>query len=405
MAMLTNDEITAKALDILECEFGPAAHTTRDYQGLFGPQPGMSNKGATYQIRKPPLYEVNEAWAASYQGVDDDYVPLTIDKPRSVDVRITDEEFHLNMTSFEDQVLKPAMSALAHKVNLDVMSLYKKAWNYVGVPEVITSATADFLTAGAIMDENCAPRDGSRAIFLPPAGMAAAVEAQKSLQNDQKKISDQFRRGMIAKDVLGFDWHMTQVVRNHLSGANTGAGLWDGASQTGASLLFDSFTASSAALKEGDIIVTPYYDVNPVTKERTRRRNVVVTSDVTSDATGDETPVPVAPALIAAGKTQNFTGTQSDADDLLLFNHVSSYVNKTFAQGMAWPKQAIAIAFCELKVPKGMDIGATKTDEDLGISVRMTRTWDQDSSSWKVRFQIFYGLAVLRPEWLVRILS
>ena len=37
MAMLTNDEITAKALDRLECELGPAAHTTRKYEGLFGP--------------------------------------------------------------------------------------------------------------------------------------------------------------------------------------------------------------------------------------------------------------------------------------------------------------------------------------------------------------------------------
>ena len=75
---------------------------------------------------------------------------------------------------------------------------------------------------------------------------------------------------------------------------------------------------------------------------------------------------------------------------------------------MAWPKAAIALAFCELKVPDGMDEsgtkqGATKTDKDLGISVRFTKRWDMDSSTWKCRFQIFFGLAMLRPEWCVRI--
>lgn len=406
MPMLTNDEITAKALDILECEFGPAAHTERKYEGLFGPQPGKSNKGATYRIRKPPLYEVNSGWTADYQGVDDDYVDLTIDRPRSIDIEITDEEFHMQMTSFEDQVLKPAMSRLAHQVNLDIMNLYKKTWNYIGVPETATSATADYLQAGVLMDNNCAPRDGSRAIFLPPRTMAAAVEAMKSLQNDQKKISDQFRKGMVAKDVLGFDWHMTQVVRNHVSGANTGGLLIDGANQTGASLLMDDGTASSAGWKEGDIIdLTGYWDVNPVTKERIvgYPRRVVATSDVTIDATGNETTVPIAPTLVASGKKQNVTGTLADAEAALLFGHASSYVSKTFPQGMAWPKAAIALAFCELKVPDGMDMGATKTDKEQGLSVRMTRRWDQDSSSWKVRFQIFYGIAALRPEWLVRI--
>jgi hypothetical protein len=405
MAMLTNDEITAEALDLLECELGPAAHTTRKYEGLFGPQPGQSNKGATYRIRKPPLYEVNSSWTANYQSVDDDYVDLTIDKPRSIDVEITDEEMHLSMTNFNDQVLKPAMSRLAHQVNVDVMNLYKKTWHYAGVPETATSTTSDYLQVGVLMDNNCAPRE-DRAIFLPPRTMAAAVEAMKSLQNDQKKISEQFRKGLVAKDVLGFDWHMTQVVKNHLSGANTGAGLVDGAGQSGASLLADSFTAASAAFLEGDILdLTGYYEVNPVTKERIvgYSRRVVVTSDVVSDATGDETTIPIAPSLVLSGKTQNTTGTLADAEALLLFGHGSNYVSKTFPQGMAWPKPAIALAFCELKVPGGMDAGATKTDKELGISVRFTRRWDQDSSSWKARFQIFYGLAALRPEWMVRI--
>lgn len=407
MAMLTNDEITAKALDRLECELGPAAHTTRKYEGLFGPQPNKSNTGATYRIRKPPLYTVNEGWAASYQSVDDDSVDLTINKPRSVDVEITDEEMHLNLTNFDDQVLGPAMSALAHKVNLEVMNLYDGVWNYVGTPGVATTAAIDYLTAGAIMDDNCAPRDGSRAIFLPPHAVAGTVDAIKALQNPMQKRDASWRKGLMGKDELGFDWHMTQVVKNHISGSNAGEGLYNGASQTGASLDADDFTASSTRIfRKGDILdMTGYRSVNPVTKEQITNylRRVVLTSDVNSDASGVAADMPTSPSLVASGKSQNVTGTQADDSAILLFNSATAYVSTTFSQGMAWPKAAIALAFVELKVPEGMDVGATKTDRDLGLSVRFTKRWDQDTSSWKCRFQIFFGVALLRPEWCVRI--
>lgn len=406
MAYLTNSEITANGIDQLECELGPAAHTDRSRDSLFGNEPGRSNKGDSYQIRKPTLADVNEAWAADYQAVDDDSVTLTMDKPKSVDWLITDKEMSLDLTSFEEQVNQPAMSALAHKWNIEVMRMYKKAWNYVGVPETVTSASADYLQVGTIMDNNCAPRDGSRGIFLGPRAMAAAVEAFKSLQQDAAKIAAQYRKGLVAKDVFGFDWHMTQVVQNHLSGANTGAALIDGADQTGASLLLDSLTASSAAFKEGDVLdLTGYYDVNPVTKERIvgYARRVVVTQDITSDATGDETTAPISPTLVATGKRQNVTGTLADAEAVLLFGHGSNYVSKTWPQGLAWPKKAIVLGFVELKTPEGVDKGATKTDAKRGISMRFTRTWDQDESAWKARYQTFGGLCLTRPEWLVRI--
>jgi hypothetical protein len=291
---------------------------------------------------------------------------------------------------------------------MDVMDLYKKTWNYVGVPETVTSSVADYLQVGTIMDNNCAPRDGSRAIFLNPRGHAAVVDAIKALQNPKENISGALRKGLIAKDILGLDWHMTQIVRNHVSGANTGGMLIDGAGQTGASLLLDDGTASNAGFKEGDILdLTGYYDVNPVTKDRILgySRRVVVTSDVTIDSTGNETTVPISPSLVASGKTQNVTGSLADAEAVLLFGHASSYASKTFPQAMAWAKSAIALAFCELKVPGGMDQASTKTDKELGISVRFSRRWDQDSSMWKVRFQCFYGLAVLRPEWVVRVFA
>lgn len=406
MAMLTNDEITANGLDLLECDLGPANHVDRRWESLFGNEPGSSNKGDTYQIRKPPLYDVNEAWEADYQTIDDDSVPLVMDKPVSVDIQITDKEMHLDLTNFEYQINKPAMSRLAHKWAQIVVGVYKKTWNYVGAPGTVTSALADYINVGIILDENCAPRDGSRAIFLGPNAMGSTMVVLSSLHNDQNKIASQFRTGLVKADTLGFDWHMSQIMPTHVTGANTGGGLVDGADQVGNDLLTDDFTASSAAFKEGDIIdLTGYYDTNPVTKDRVngRARRIVLTSDVTSDATGDDTHLPFAPYLYASGKRQNVTGTLADAEALLLFGHASNYVNKTFQTGLAWVKSALALGMVELKTPGGLDTGATKTDEELRISMRFSKRWDQDKSKWFLRYQTFGGVALLRPEWMVRI--
>jgi hypothetical protein len=407
--MLTNDEITFESLSILESELGASAHTTRKYEGIFGPaKDGHSASGSTIRVRKPPLFDVVDGpdVSGSFQAVEDDYVDMAIDKFKSVPIVITEEEMSLKMNDFSEQVIKPAMSTLAHKVEAEVFAMYKKVWQYVGVPETVTATQLEVLQAGAILDDSLCPRDGQRAIFLNPETMAQQVNARRTLFENRQAIKEQYRRGLVAKDVDGFDWHMSQMVRSHTSGANTGAMLIDGADQTGSSLLLDDGTASNPGFKEGDILnLTGYKNVNFNSKDTLNRiRNVVVTADVTIDATGDETTVPISPEIVLTGKKQNTAGSLADAEDVLLFGHASSYVSKTFAQNMAWHKNAIALAFARLVSPDGQGAKASvKTDPKLGISVRFSRWWDGDQGLWKARFDIYFGLAMLRPEWCVRI--
>lgn len=407
--MLTNDEITFESLDILESELGAANHTTRKYEGIFGPaKDGHSASGDTIRIRKPPLYDVVDGPDVTdqFQSVEDDYVPMTIDKFKSVPIVITEAEMSLKLNDFSEQVIRPAMSKLAHIVDMEVLATYKKVWQYIGVPETVTATQLEILQAGALLDDSLCPRDGNRALFLNSETMARQVNARTGLFHAKAPRESEARKGLIAKDVDGFDWHLAQMVRSHTSGANTGGGLVDGANQTGASLLADDFTASNPAYKEGDILgLTGYKNVNFNSKDTINRiRNVVVTADVIADATGNETTIPISPTLVAAGKKQNVAGTLADAEALLLFGHASSYASKTFAQCMAWHKNAIALAFARLVSPDGQGAKATvKTDPKLGISVRFSRWWDGDKGVWKARFDIYFGIAMLRPEWCVRI--
>ena len=65
--------------------------------------------------------------------------------------------------------------------------------------------------------------------------------------------------------------------------------------------------------------------------------------------------------------------------------------------------RAIALAFAELQKPQGVDMASVKTDPDSGISMRFVRYYDGDNDKFKCRFDLLFGLAVLRPDWIVRI--
>ena len=83
----------------------------------------------------------------------------------------------------------------------------------------------------------------------------------------------------------------------------------------------------------------------------------------------------------------------------------ASGVSVASAQGMAWHKSAIALAFAELQKPEGVDMASVKTDKQIGVSMRFVRVYDVSSDVFKSRFDVLFGYKVVRPEWVCRIQS
>jgi hypothetical protein len=402
-SFLTDDMITLEALSIFKNSLAAANHCDRKFEGLFGQKDGLSNTSSSIRIRKPNQYTVRTGATFSAQDITDDSVTLTIGTQIGVDTSITSAAMALSLSSFSEQIIRPQVTLLANYVDNTIMSgAFNSVYNSVGTPGTVPSALSTYLDAGAKLDEYACPRDGQRAVVIGPQMQSNVVDALKGLFETRGKISSQYDSGEMGKAV-GFNWQMDQNTTARTSGALGGTPLIKGTISTGAtSITTDGWTASTLVVAEGDVFtIADVYSVNPVGKTSTGQlQQFVVTAAGTSDGSGDLT-ISVSPSIISTGATQTVSALPADNAALTF----ASGVSVSSAQGMAWHKSAIALAFAELQKPQGVDQASVKTDKQIGVSMRFVRQWDVDSDVFKSRFDVLFGYKVVRPEWVCRIQS
>ena len=402
-AFLTDDMITLEALDIFTNSLAAANHCDRKFEGLFGQKDGLSNTSSSIRIRKPNQYAVRTGATFSAQDITDDSVTLTIGTQIGVDTSITSSAMSLSLSSFSEQIIRPQVTLLANYVDSTIMGgAFDSVYNSVGTPGTIPTALSTYLDAGAVLDQYACPRDGQRAVVIGPQMQSNIVDGLKGLFQTQDKISKQFDTGEMGKAV-GFNWQMDQNTTSRTAGALGGTPLIDGTISTGAtSITTDGWTASTAVVKVGDVFtIASVYAVNPVSKNSTGvLQQFVCTAAGTSDGSGDLT-ISISPSIISAGATQTVDSIPADNAALSF----ASGVSVASAQGMAWHKSAIALAFAELQKPEGVDMASVKTDKQIGVSMRFVRVYDVSSDVFKSRFDVLFGYKVIRPEWVCRIQS
>jgi hypothetical protein len=402
-AFLTDDVITLEALSILENNLVAAKHTNRQYEAIFGTH-GGSNRSDTIRVRKPNQYTVRSGRTFAAQNIEDQYTSMAVDTQIGVDTEIYSDEFKQDLSSFSDQVIKPQISLLANAIDLAVLNAARQTHNIVGTHGTAATTAATFLAAGVKLDQNACPRDGQRAMIVGPQGQADILDALKALFHSGPKLSGQFESGEMARNVLGFNWDMDQNVGTHTVGPLGGTPLVNGAPANGATTLeTDGWTAAAAQrLEQNDVFtIANVFSVNPVSKVSTGvLQQFRVTADISSTA-GGAASITIEPAIYFSGAKQNVSAQPADNAALTIFGAAGA--GTAAANHAAWHKSAIALAFAPLPKPDGVDMASTKTDKKLGISLRFVRWYDGDSDLWKARFDVKYGVKVLRPEWVCRV--
>ena len=402
-SFLTTDVISLEGLRIFKNSLAAAKHTDRKFEALFGQNGNQSATGTSVRIRKPNQYTVRTGATYSAQNVTDDYTTLTIDQQIGVDTSITSAEMALSLSSFSEQIIKPQVTLLANYVDQYILqTAYQQVANAVGTPGTVPTALSTYLDAGAKLDQFACPRDGQRAVIYGPQMQANIIDALKGLFNTSSKISSQYNDGEM-NSAIGFNFELDQNVYTHTVGPLGGTPLVNGASQTGATLVTDGWTAAAASrLKNGDVFtIAGVYAVNPVSKASTGvLQQFVCTADKSSDASGNIT-IPIYPSIVTSGASQTVSGSPADNAAIT----VLGAANTLTAQGLALHKSAIALAFAELQKPQGVDMASVKTDPDSGVSMRFVRFYDGTTDAFKARFDVVFGVKVLRPEWIVRICS
>jgi hypothetical protein len=270
-----------------------------------------------------------------------------------------------------------------------------------------TLALADVLEVHKKLTDNLAPMD-MRTLLLTTRNNVDLVSATTTLFNDKTKISDQYRKGLIGNEFVGFDSvYQNTLLPLHTTGTDDGTGAYltdiaAGENNGSAGLL--NIDTGTGSFKKGDIIeIESLYAVHPETKVSTGvLKQFVVTADATPGAGGGD--LAISPSIVTSGARQNVTNTLADGKHIYKRESDSTTAIGNAADyyiGLGFHRDAFAFASADLVMPKGVDFAAREVFD--GISLRIVRQYDINNDNLPCRIDVLYGYKTIRPQLACRL--
>lgn len=409
--LLTISKITNEALMVLENSLTFTSEVERNYDDQFAVV--GAKIGNTLNVRRPGRFIGTTGPALNVEDFNETSVPVTLSTQFHVDTQFSSQDLALSLDMFSDRVLKPAIAAIANKIDRDGLVMAKNnTANIVGTAGTPPSSLLTFLNAGAYLDAEGAPRDGQRSCIIEPFTSATIVDGLKGLFVPNATISRQYQKGLMGTDSAGMDWKMDQNVVNQTFGSYSTATLAcatttaTGFLTTGwasTSTIAITATTAVAPLKQGDVIqIANVFAVNPQNRQAygsNKLRNFVVQADVTV-ATSGTTSVIVSPAVISAGQFQNVSVASTSATAAVTPFNNTGVVSP---QNIVMHKNAFTMACADLELPDGVHFAGRASDKQLGLSIRVVRQYTINNDSIPTRLDVLYGWAPLYPELACRV--
>lgn len=399
---LTNSIITKAALAVLENTLNCTKSINRQYNDSF--RFGGAVLGQTLNIRKPARFIGRLGQAANIEGIQETYVPLTLAYQRGIDTQVSSQDLTLSIDEYTDRILKPQIARLANLVDQDVCSLALGVNNSVGVPGTTPTAIDTYWGAKTKLDNGAAPMDGNRYFVLNPLAEQKIGNALYTTFNPSKEISHIYEEGAMGY-ALGAEWRMDQNVYVHTTGTVTGATpIVTTASQSGSTI--NSSGWSTSTLNAGDIV--SFTGVNAVNPQSYADVGALMQFTVTatiSDTAG-AMAIPISPAMVGPGSPlQNVTALPAASAPIFVWDTTTmANVNaKTSPQNLMFHRDFGTLACVDLPLPDGTDKASRMASKKAGLSLRYIRDYVALTDQWIQRFDILYGVTVLRQELACRI--
>jgi hypothetical protein len=446
--LLTISYITNTGLLVLENTLVFADKVNRQYSDEFAIKDAKI--GATVNIRRPPRYVGTFGAALNVEDTNETYVPVTLRNQFHVDVQFTTADLLLSMDLFKTRVLKPMIATVANRIDSDGLYFaYQNTGLSVGTPGTPPSSYLTFALARAKLANEAVPKGDDLYNILDPNSMAYATDGIKGLFNPQAQIGEFVKAGMIARRFAGSDWYEDQNVVAFTTGAqggtplltaNSGGGIIStGWAQSGF-IETDGWTASTAVIKVGDIIqIAGVFPANP--QSRTQYGNelkqfvVLPPFGYTSNPVGTATPglsfasgtltsgtfstttgaytsgsgggalsIRIGEAVITGGQFQNVVTTSAfTSTAALTVNGGTANASKASPQGIICHRDAFALAFADLPLPRGVESAARANDPDIGMSMRMVTQYTINNDAMPTRCDVLYGYDGLYRQFACRV--
>lgn len=363
--------------------------------------------GDTIGVNKPARFLIHNSAdiTGQIQGVVEEEVKLVLDQRSVVPVSLESAEIatDLGLKSWLKRILEPAMVTISN--DIEAKALVKAAaetYNFLS-PQSPTKFDTDYiLQAGELMDISACPDFDNRFVLLDPTANRSAVNERKGLFQSSEKIKKQYESGAMGI-ADGFTFLRNNLLPAFQNGNDVTGVEVDAAPAEGGSLLpVTGLTLTTGTVKRGQVFtIAGVNRVHPVTKAvLPELQQFVVMEDATADGAG-EAVLSVSPSFFSAasGAKQNVAALPAGGGALVF----GGAANQIMKSNMAYHKDAFRFASVKLMEPKGVDMVAQQTVDD--ITVRIVRDFDVMKDELVTRLDVLWGLVPVRPEWAVRLLN
>jgi len=409
---LTPDVIAREALLILEDNIvAPTmmnTSATADYTG--------ARVGDTIRIRRPAFFGVDEYDRGSNSGnikiqnAVENSVDLKIEKQFDVSFEVSSKELAMSVDEFNDRLLRPAMVAIAQKIDTYALSKVKTLGGFFG-PD---SGSNTDLTAPDSLTEIAAIVEKMNTQRIPVTGRKLVVspKMQSALYGITEFVRADIRGSAISPieeaslgRFMGLDTVMSQNLPSHtvgtvLSAANATkkAVVMKGTTYTeGVSVITVDESSLSGTVVEGDTISITYAD------GVVRDHSVI---GATKTASGNEiTDVSINPGLYAIDVAAvNGAAAVVVADDAVAEIRGNSGAVDTYDVCAAFHPDAFQLVFVPQPNPMGPGTNAS-TVNYKGMSMRVLQSYDHEKKRDLISVDCLVGAAAVDGRLGVKITS
>lgn len=381
------------------------ANANRSYDPQFKVK--GAKVGDTIQARLPQRYRAGSGSGINLQPVTDVTTPVSITDQTNIGVSLSTHTLTLSKSEIRRTVIQPAVNALVQDMeSKGFQRLYKKVPNSIGT--LATSPTAGLTyTQGVAKLVDMAGEPDDLVAILSPDQSAVIADAQKAYFQPADAVREAFRKGQFGGEAYGIGkWFRSPNVANHLTGtftASTPLVNQTSFSQGMSSIVTDGWASGASSLKEGDVFtIASVFEVNSSNYSSTRRlRQFVVTADV-SDSSGAMTISFYPPIYSANAGEQRANVDALPADNAAISVWGTAGGGSLSAtnsrQGLIFDPDCFVLAMADAE-----DVDAPvcvfARDEEAGISMRLTKSYDINNDNNLARLDMFWGWSPIRTEW------
>lgn len=370
---LTPNIIAKEAMMQLRANTVMAGLVHRDYSKEF-----VAGVGDMVTIRKPATFEAkefNRNTGIEIQDATEGSDTIKLDKLLDVSFEVTAEQLTMDIASFSEQLLQPAMQSFAQKIDLYLLDLYKDVNAISGVAGTMPNSIAAITDARQVLNENKVPLTNRRLVIDPSAENGFL---QIPTFHEADKIGDSgtaLREASLGRK-FGFDIYTDQNVRKHVIG---------------------SLAPASGKIK---VKAEAVAGTNSVTLTGTTLTGTLVAGDILQ--IGEKQYAVTENAEVANGDIIVKVSPALTAD---IAANVEVTVTAAHTANLAFHKNAFALVTRPIALPKGIADGQKAIVNYDGFGLRVIYDYNSQYKKDVISIDMLCGVKTLNPELACRLMG